>query len=193
VGARGYSALEVLFAVALVATVGSVAVPHLGFALDEYRAAAAARYFAGRLQRARMEAVLRSAEVELKIEQSLGGYSYAMYADGNRNGVLARDIQHGIDRPLGPPERLSDAFPGVDFGTIPELPPVDAGGTPPDADPIRLGSSNAASFSSVGTASSGSVYIRGRRDAQFVVRIYGETAKIRVLKFDRRAGQWRPS
>jgi type II secretory pathway pseudopilin PulG len=193
VQARGYSTIEVLFVVAVVATISSVAAPHLGYALDEYRAAAAARYLAGRLHRARMEAVLRSAEVAMKFTQASSGYAYTVYVDGNRNGVLARDILRGVDRQLGSAERLADGFAGVDFGTTPDLPSVEPGGPPPGDDPLRLGSSNAVSFSPVGTASPGSVYIRGRHDAQFVIRIYGETGKIRVLRFDRHARQWRPS
>ena len=83
-------------------------------------------------------------------------------------------------------------LPGVDFGAVPGLPAVDPGGTPPGTDPIRLGSGSLASFSAMGTASSGSVYIRGRRNVQYVVRIYGETGKTRTLKFDPRANKWKP-
>ena len=90
-----------------------------------------------------------------------------------------------------PPERLFDQFTGVDFGAIPGLPAVDVGGTPPGADPIRLGNSSLATFTPTGTSSSGSLYIRGRRNAQYVVRIYGQTGKTRVLKFDARTRQWK--
>jgi hypothetical protein len=79
----------------------------------------------------------------------------------------------------------------VEFGALPGLPPVDPGGTAPGSDPIRLGSGNIASFSSLGTSSSGTVYLRGRRDAQYAVRIFGETGKTRMLKFDPRTRQWR--
>jgi hypothetical protein len=115
-----------------------------------------------------------------------------VYVDGNRNGVLTREIQRGIDRRIGAPERLSDQFTGVDFGAIPGLPPVDPGGTAPGSDPIRLGAGSFASFSARGTSSSGTVYIRSQRDAQYAVRIFGETGKTRMLKFDRRARQWIP-
>jgi hypothetical protein len=36
------------------------------------------------------------------------------------------------------------------------------------------------------------VYIRGRGGAQYAVRIFGETGKTRMVKFDRRTGRWRP-
>ena len=190
--ARGSSVLEVAFVAATICTLGGFAVPQTLAALDDYRAAGAARYLSGRLQRARMEAILRSADVALQIVQTPAGYTVGVYADGNRNGVKSRDIQRGVDRVLLAPERLADHFPGVDFGAIPKLPPVDPGGTPPGDDPIRIGSSNLASFAASGTATTGSLYIRGRGSVQYVVRIYGETGKTRVLKFDARTRQWRP-
>jgi hypothetical protein len=54
-----------------------------------------------------------------------------------------------------------------------------------------MGASNIASFSAQATATSGSLYIKGQH-AQFVVRLYGDTAKTRVLRFDARTRQWRP-
>jgi hypothetical protein len=137
-----------------------------------------------------MEAVTRSAMVGVQFTQTAAGYSYAVYVDGNRNGVLTRDIQRGIDRLITPAERLQDQFTGVEFGAIPGLPPVDSGGTAPGTDPIRLGSGNIASFSALGTASSGTVYIRSRRDAQYAVRIFGETGRTRMMKFEPRTRQW---
>jgi type II secretory pathway pseudopilin PulG len=188
---RGYTLVELVFVTGIAVTMSAVAVPQYLAALDDFRASGAARYVSARLQRARMEAVMRSAEVALRFTPAGAGYSYQVYVDGNRNGVLARDIQRSIDRPIGAPERLSEQFTGVDFGAIAGLPGID-GGTPPGDDPIRLGVSNTASFSAAGTSSAGTVYIRGRRDSQYAVRIFGDTGKTRLLKFDRATWQWRP-
>ena len=190
--AAGYSLVELMFVLGLVATLSGVAVPQMLAALDDFRAAGAARYMAARLQRARMEAVMRSAAVAVLFTQDSTGYSYAVYVDGNGNGVLTRDIQRGIDRRIGAVERLSEQFTGVDFGAIVGLPAIDPGGTPPGADPIRLGSGNSASFAAAGTSTSGTVYIRGRGGAQYAVRIFGDTGKTRRLKFDRAVWQWKP-
>jgi hypothetical protein len=187
----GYSLLELTMVMALGITMSAAAVPEYLTALDDVRANGAAHYISGRLQRARMEAVMRSAMVGVQFVQTPGGYSYAVYVDGNRNGVLARDIQRGLDVQISAPERLPDQFTGVEFGAIPGLPPVDPGGTPPGSDPVRLGAGNLASFSPMGTSSSGTVYIRGRRDAQYAVRVFGETGKTRMLKFERSTGLWR--
>ena len=190
--ARGYSLLELMMVMALGVTMSAAALPQVLTTLDDVRASGAARHISGRFQRARMEAVMRSATVAVRFTEAPGGYSYAVYRDGNRNGVLTQDIQQGVDLPTAAPERLPDQFSGVDFGAIPGLPPIDPGGTPPGSDPIRLGAGSLASFTALGTSSSGTVYIRSRRDAQYAVRIFGDTGKTRILKFERSTRQWRP-
>jgi len=188
----GYSAIDLVFVIGLIATFSTAAVPGVIAGLNDRRAAAAARYMSARLQRARMDAVVRSRAVAIRFTRAQGGrYVFTVYVDGNRNGVTAEDISRGIDERISPAESLADAFPGIEFGALPGLPAVDAGGTPPGDDPIRLGSANAATFSPAGTSTSGSVYVRGP-STQFVVRLFGETGKTRVLTFDSRTRKWKP-
>ena len=189
---RGYSLLELLFVIALGITMGAAAIPQYLAALDDFRTSGATHYVSTRFQRARMEAVMRSTSVAIHFSQISGGYSYAVYLDGNGNGVLTQDIQNGVDRRINATERLRDHFAGVEFGALPGLPPIDPGSTAPGVDPIRLGVSSLASFTAHGTSSSGTVYIRGRGDAQYAVRIFGDTGKTRMLKFERHTGHWRP-
>jgi hypothetical protein len=187
---RGYSLIEIVFVAGLSTTLAAMAVPQMLSGLDDYRAAGAARYIATRFQRARMLAITRSASVAIRFVSVGTSYSYAEYVDGNGNGVLAREVQSGVDRAVGAPEQLTEQFTGVDFGALPGLPPIDAGGTAPAGDPIRLGAANSASFSPFGAATAGTVYILGRGGAQYAVRIFGETGKTRLLKFDRRTRRW---
>ena len=190
--AVGYSVIELVFVLGISVTVAAAAIPQLLTGIDEWRTAGAAQYVSARFQRARMEAVLRSASVAVLFTKDATGYSYAVYADGNGNGVLSRDIQRGVDRRIAAVERLSEQFTGVDFGTIAGLPAIDGGGTPPGSDPIRLGAANCATFAAAGTSSSGTVYVRGRGGAQYAVRIFGDTGKVRRLRFDRAVWQWKP-
>jgi type II secretory pathway pseudopilin PulG len=187
---RGYSLLEIVFVAGLSVTLAAASAPPLLSGLDDHRAAGAARYMATRFQRTRMVAITRSAFVAVRFTAVGTSYSYAEYVDGNGNGVLAREIDSGVDCALGVPEQLPQQFTGVDFGTLPGLPPIDPGGTAPGSDPIRLGSANSASFSPLGSATAGTVYILGRGGAQYAVRIFGETGKTRVLTFDRRTKRW---
>ena len=104
--ASGYTIVELLFVVGTVATLSSVAIPQVLTGLDDLRTAGAARHVAARLQRARMDAVVRSTDVGLVVTQAAGEYSYAVYVDGNRNGVRSADISQGIDKRLVAPEKL---------------------------------------------------------------------------------------
>lgn len=187
----GYSVVEVMFVIAATLTAGAIAIPQLLATLDDYRTAGAVRYVSTRIQRTRMEAVNRSTNTAIAFVSAGDGYSFGIYVDGNGDGVRTTDINKGIDRPLGAPEHLADNYAGVDFGLLPGLPPVDAGGPPPGTDPIKLGSSDLLSYSAMGTSSSGSVYICGRSKAQYVIRVLGDTGRIRILKFDPRSRQWK--
>jgi type II secretory pathway pseudopilin PulG len=188
----GYSLIELLFALGLIVTLGAIAVPQLLTSVDDVRAAGAVRYMATKLHQVRMEAVVRSSDVALYVVQASGGYRFATYLDGNGDGVRTSDIQSRVDTQLTPFERLPDRFSGVDFGVLPGLPPVDSGSPAPGTDPIKLGSSNILTFTALGSSSTGSLYVRGSRDSQYVIRVYGETGKTRVLRFDARLRRWTP-
>jgi type II secretory pathway pseudopilin PulG len=188
--AAGYSFLELLFVVTLVGILTATAIPTVLAGVDDSRAYGAARYVAAQLQLARMQATSRAAHVAVRFEPSGGTFQFAVYADGNANGVRTTDVQLGTDRRIQAPIQLNNQFPGVDFGVLPGLPAVDSSSAPPDGDPIKLGASNMVSFSPIGSATSGSVYVLGRNHSQYVVRVLGETGRIRVLKFDAGTRKW---
>jgi hypothetical protein len=190
--AAGYSLLEMTFALGLTTTLGGIAIPQMLAGIDDYRTAGAVRYMSTRIGRVRMEALARSANVALRFSTTPAGFSYTTYVDGNGDGVKTHDISQSIDWALGLPEHLSDNFAGIDFGTLPGLPAVDSSSSPPGTDPIKLGSSNMLSFSPMGTSSTGSLYIRGRGTAQYVIRVMGETGRVHVLRFNTRTRQWKP-
>jgi len=139
-----------------------------------------------------MEAVAKGANTALVFSTVDRDVVFTPFLDGNRNGVRSLDIRQGLDRPLGRSERLADQFPGIDFGTLPDLPAVDASTAAPGADPIRLGTANMVSFTPDGTATPGSLYLRGRGSTQLVVRVFGETGKTRILRFELRSRTWNP-
>ncbi len=188
----GYSLIELLFALGLLATIAGIAIPRALAALDDVRTIGAVRYLASRIHQARMEAVVRSQSAAIRFLASGTSYRYALYVDGNRNGVRTSEIQDGVDVEVHRAERLLDHFAGVDFGTLPGLPAVDPASPPPGSDPIRTGSSDLLTFTPVGTSTPASLYVRGPRNAQYVVRVFGETGRARVLRFDIRARRWRP-
>jgi type II secretory pathway pseudopilin PulG len=187
--ARGYSLLETLVAVTLLVIVSGMAVPIMSSAVDHARAAAAARYLAGRLALSRMDAVKRSAFVALRFDMKDGRHQFRTYVDGNGDGLRAVDVARNIDLPHGLSEALEFHFPGVTFGISDGVLPVS-----PDeelnGDPIRIGRSEFLSFSPLGSATSGTLYIRGRPKHQYAVRILGVTGRITVLRFDFQHRRW---
>ena len=157
-----------------------MAVPQSLATLDRARATAAARYLASRMAMARSHAVMRSAHVALRFDEGRSGITFAMFVDGNRNGVRTIDIASRVDQPLDAPARLSDLFPGVAIAVSGEA----------GSDPIRIGSSNLLSFTPLGTATSGTIYVRGRDGSQFAIRVLGATGRARVQRYVPRTGAW---
>jgi type II secretory pathway pseudopilin PulG len=185
-----FSLIELVFVLGVAATLAAGAVPALLAGVDEVRTAGAARYVAGRLQQTRVRAVATSHDTALRVTRDTAGFVVVEYDDGNRNGILSADITSGADQQIGEAERVPDRFPGVEFGALPGVPGAD-GSAPPGDDPIRLGSSDRVTFTPLGTATPGSLYLRGRR-TQFVVRIFGETGRTRIMKYHAATGSWLP-
>ena len=178
--ASGYSLIELLFTLAIVAIIAAIAIPQSAAAVDRARAASAARYLASRVTVARTLAVMRSTYVAMRFEGESSGLTFRMFVDGNRNGVRSVDISAGIDVALDAPVHLSDLYPGTSIAV------EGAAG----ADPLLLGVSNLLSCAPLGSCTSGSMLVRGRDGSQFAVRVLGATGRVRIERFDTRTGVW---
>jgi type II secretory pathway pseudopilin PulG len=164
----------------IAATLAAVAIPQLLGSIDRSRALAAARYLSARMALARTQAVRRSATVALRFDEDQRGFTFGVFVDGNGNGVRTGDISTGIDTRLDPPTRLSDLFPGVTIA-------LSEGSF---EDPVRIGSTSLMSFTPLGTATSGTIYLRGRDGSQFAVRVLGATGRTRVLRYATATREW---
>jgi hypothetical protein len=171
----------VLFASSLICILAGISVSSVAASVDRSRGAAAARYLATRTALARARAVSRSTTVALYFEQDATGVKFSMVEDGNGDGVRTVDIAAQIDRLIEAPLHLSDLFPGAAIGLAP--------GTPA-TNPVALGGTMILSFTPGGTATSGSVYVVGRDQTQWAVRVLGVTARARVLRYERTTGAW---
>jgi len=180
-GPRGFGVIDLVFTCALLCVLCAIAIPQTLTTIERSRGLAAARYLAGRMALARAQAVSRSTTIALRFVEAADGITINVIQDGNRNGVRARDIDLQIDRPIDEPLILSHLFPGVVIGLTPQT---------TGTDPVQLGGSNILSFTPHGTASSGSIYLRGRDGTQWVVRVLGATARARVLRFVPASGDW---
>jgi prepilin-type N-terminal cleavage/methylation domain-containing protein len=187
----GHTLVEVLIAITVLCLVAALATPSVLAARDDARARSAADYVASLFHLARLEALKRHVNVAVRFEADGASVRYAMYADGNRNGVRSADIDDGIDPRIRPAERVEQHCPGVTFAIDGDARSVD-GEQPPDVSAIQLGRSRMVSFSPLGTSSSGTVYLLGRGHRQFAVRVLGPTGRIRTMEYNFGVSAWQP-
>ena len=166
-----------MFVTAAAGILAAAAVPRLTATIERTRTSSAARYVAGRLAFARTQAVARSANVALVLAPAGDTSTLAIYIDGNGNGVRTREAG-GVDPLLSVPVRLAAMFPHVSVSTHD---PADA----PAAETTTV-----MSFTPLGTASSGTLYLRGRDGSQYAVRVLGATGRTRLLRYDAATRTW---
>ena len=171
----------------------ALALPSMRSGLDGMRGVAAAGHFAALAQSIRVRAVTQSVHVGLRFEREGDGYRYALYADGNGNGLRAREIRSGVDVRLTDFERIGDRFPGVSVGIAARMPGISGRETlSAGSDPIRFGASDGLTFSPLGAATSGTLYLHDRSGRQFAVRVLGATGRVRLLEFHEDTASWAP-
>lgn len=190
---RGASLLELAAVLSILGLVASLSVPALSEILSEEALASATREVATIFISARGRAVFQNAEVGVKWIATAGDLVMTVYQDGNGNGVTTADIKKGIDRLVAGPHWLGNRFPGIRFSFVPGI----EGGADPSGtkigdvtDPIRFGKSDICSFSPIGNASPGTVYLSDRRNRQAAVRVTPTTARIQVWTWHGKKKKW---
>ena len=159
--------------------------------LDDARVVAAARYVAALARLTRVQAATRSISVGLRFEAVGATYRYALYVDGNGNGLRGSDIRRGIDTPITPMERIGDRFPGIVLGVAAGVTRISDGREMAgDADPVRLGSADTLTFSPLGSATSGTIFLRSRKGRQYAVRVLGASGRTRVMEYRHETRSW---
>jgi type II secretory pathway pseudopilin PulG len=185
----GSSFVELLVGLAIVAILMSMAVPATAYSIDSSRARDAAGFIAARLRLARQHAAFRTAAAGLVFDVVNGRWQVRACQDGNRNGLRRADIASRVDPCPDGPYDLGELFHGVTIAVDPDIRGPD--GEPGTSDPVRFGSSDIASFSSEGSGTAGTVYVRSARGQQYAVRVGNVTGRTRVLRYDAGARLWR--
>lgn len=190
---RGAALIDVLAAAGLSLVMAAAAVPVVAGTLDREHVIIGAQRLAASVQRARLEALKRATAAAVRIDVLGGRTSVQLFVDGNGNGVLQRDIDRGIDGAVTAAEWLDAHARGVSARINQAIRDV-AGGSDLEAgaDPVRIGNTALVSFSPLGSSTSGTIYVAAVRGPQMALRIYGATGRVRVLRFDAQARQWRP-
>lgn len=150
----------------------------------------------GALRLARSHAVRYSTKVGVKFrEDSRGRISFTIYRDGDGDGVLNRDIDSGVDPQLAPSRQLIHMGQQIRFG-FPRGPAPRDPGDPRRRlnrldDPIRFNRSDLASFNHLGGSTPGSVYLTDGLYHLAVVRVFGFTGKVKVMRYDPETETWK--
>jgi type II secretory pathway pseudopilin PulG len=192
---KGFQLAELIVSLAVLVLILLLGAPSLLQATGDMRLRLAAYELVGVLRLARASAVRLDANVAVKFRTATDGtVTFTLYRDGDGDGVLTKDIDAGVDRPLGAPRRLANLGRGVGFGFPPGPAPADPGspGHRLDvSDPIRFNSSDLASFSALGTSTPGSLYLTDGVGRLMAVRVANRAGKVRVLTWVAERRIWR--
>lgn len=192
----GYHLVEALVALAVSGIVLVVSVPALERLAARMRVELAASEVASTLRVARAFAIRHDANVGLKFRVGDdGAVTWALYRDGDGDGVRTADIDSGDDPRVLAEQRLAHFGCTVRFG----FPPGPAPRDPSDPrrrldrleDPIRFNRSDIASFSSLGGATPGSIYVTDGRRFLAATRVLGGSGKVSVVEYDVETERWR--
>jgi len=190
-GTSGAAFIDIIVATLLCFLMAAIAVPVIGGTLDRERTIAGAHYLAGQLQRARLESLKRARFVAVRLRVIGDRTELQLFADGNGNGVLQRDVDRGIDPLLTPASWLDDQARDMSLRINQEI--LDVSGSSVLArgdDPLRIGNTSMLTFSPLGSATSGTLYVAAHRGPQMAIRVFGATGRVRVLMFDAQTRQW---
>lgn len=185
----GFNLIEVLIALAIVATVTAIGAPVAASVTDASRARHAAAFVNSRFRLARQDALSHGVSVGVVFDQKGSSWTLRVCRDGNRNGIRRADISSGDDPCIDGPYALGDVVPQVQVAVDPTL--KGPSGEAASPDPVRFGISNIASFSPLGSCTAGTLFLRSTGGAQFAVRIAGITGRSRVLRYDSPKSGWK--
>lgn len=193
---RAFTVIEVLIVVAVLGLLAMIAWPKIEMWAGYLRTRLAAGEVAGALADARQTAIRYQSRVALRFEtDSEGEVTMTLYRDKDGDGVLSRDIRQGVDGVYKDHRRLH-AFDGrIRFGFPYGEAPRDISNPYKKIkrlrDPIRFNRSDMASFSSLGTATPGTVYLTDGIHSLIAVRVTSLTGKITLWSYDKGGEKWR--
>jgi type II secretory pathway pseudopilin PulG len=179
--------MELLVTVAIVATVAGLGAPLVVHARDDNEGRQAAWFLAGQLRHARQHAVLTGRHTALVFDLIADSWRFSVCVDEDGDGVLRSDIASGVDHCQGPPQPLASWFSRASIHRASAVPDL-SGST--DGAIVAFGVARMASFSPLGTASSGSLTIMTRGGRHFAIRVAGVTGRVRLWRFDPGTRRW---
>lgn len=192
---RGYQLIELLIAMAISSLVLVLGIPPLLSLAAGLRVELAAAEVASTFHVARAYAIRHDANVGLKFQVDADGtVTWALFRDGDGDGVLTADILSGDDPQVLPRTRIAHLGRQIHFGFPPGRAPRDPGDPRRRLsgldDPIRFNRSDIAAFSPLGTATPGTVYVTDGMRHLSAARVFGRTGRIGCLVYDVVRERW---
>lgn len=187
----GFSLIELLTVVSIIAIIALVSIPAFGSMRRQMAVRAASAQLRTIFQLARSRAIARGRNCGLKFVDVNGEWKFALYDDGDRDGVRNDDINRGVDTIVRAHQSVFPQSRIVTIGLL-GIPMRDPDGDPLriDASPVAFNRSAICSFSAVGEATPGTIYLTDQGRNLWAVRVLGATARVRMLRYDRGAHRW---
>ncbi len=188
---RGFTLIELLITIAIIGLVTASAVPHWQSLRRRAAVRAAAAEIRPIFRQVRSRAIARGSNSGVKFTRGAAGWQYAIYDDGDGDGVRNDDIQRGIDRRVTASQYMIRG-PELASISIPASVRVDPDGAamPAGAAPVQFGTSTICSFSPLGESTPGTIYLADAAGLAYAVRVFGGTAKVRLLRYDAQRRRW---
>jgi prepilin-type N-terminal cleavage/methylation domain-containing protein len=185
---NGYTLIELLIVIAIIGLILGVAIPNFRTMQRRMALRAAAGELRSGFHLVRMRAIARGVNTGVKFVMIDGTWHFATYEDGDNDGVRNDDIKKGIDKLVARPRIVFSQSRIVTIG-LPGFPFKDADGDSVKS-PVTFNQTTLCSFSPIGSATPGTIYITDHDGELWCVRVYGPTAKIRALRYDRAKKRW---
>lgn len=185
----GFSLAELLVALAITAVLLLVALPAVATALHRATLNAAAAHVLSILADTQNRAEMNGRGFAVRFTQIGDEWWYAIYSDGNDNGIRTADITSGADPLVQPLQRLFPPDSHVRPGFAQGITDIDTGKPfAPGASPITFTS---CTFSPGPTTTPGSIYLTDGSSVGVMVRCSGSSGRVRILHYNDLTGGWR--
>ena len=188
---RGYTLVELLIIIAIIGLVASVAIPSFMSLRRRAAVRSAAAEIRSVFHEVRSRAIARHCNAGVKFTKAGSEWQFAIYDDGDGDGVRTDDIVRRVDREVSRARFLWQQ-PQLVSVSLPPFPIVDPDGDDiePGAVPVQFNRSTLCSFSPIGQATPGTIYLTDSAGEVYAIRVYGPTAKIRVLRYVAATRKW---
>ena len=187
---HGYSLLELLTVVTIIGIIALCAIPAFANYRRRMSVLAAAEQLRNIFRLTRQRAITSGHNVGVKF---IAGreWTYAVYEDGDGDGVRNDDIDRRIDRRLSGPAVLMPSFHIATIGLLrTTVKDPDGDALKPDASPVQFGRSTICSFSPMGSSTPGTVYLIDGGGQLWAARCTGNGGRVRVLRYDSSRKKW---